>query len=205
MGHEVVDGAAGFWLLQPLIGRQGATECIHHPDLSLDAVQASEPEDLSSAELPLGVVDLLHVLHVLQLLVGDLLLLGAVACGLQELQTAGGDRRDQLTPEETAEAQEDAPQPLVDGQAHTAEGLPTKLHNDNLDDEGTKDDGAEDEVVEDAIKDVPLAVDLAGVDLVEELHHDEGVEDDGVVLRGGCVQGGVPPAVYIKYLFTNEQ
>lgn len=48
-------------------------------------------------------------------------------------------------------------------------------------------------------------MDLAGIDLVEELHHDEGVEDDGVVLRGGCVQGGVPPAVYIKYLFTNEQ
>lgn len=115
VGHEVVDGAAGFWLLQPLIGRQGATECIHHPDLSLDAVEASEPEDLSSAELPLSVVDLLHLLHVLQLLVGDLHLLGAVARGLQELQTAGGDRRDQLTPEETAEAQEDAPKPLVDG------------------------------------------------------------------------------------------
>lgn len=52
--------------------------------LSLDAVEASEPEDLAPAELPLGVVDLVHVLQLLQLLVWDLLLLGAVAGRLQE-------------------------------------------------------------------------------------------------------------------------
>lgn len=53
-----------------------------------------------------------------------------------------------------------------------------------LDGKGAQHDGAEDGVPEDAIKDIALAVDLAGVDLVEELHHDEGVEDDGVVLGG---------------------
>lgn len=31
MGHEVVDGAAGFWVLQPLV--KGATERIHHLNL----------------------------------------------------------------------------------------------------------------------------------------------------------------------------
>lgn len=51
-----------------------------------------------------------------------------------------------------------------------------------LDGESAKNDGAEDGVPEDPVKDVALAVDLAGVDLVEKLHHDEGVEDDGVVL-----------------------
>lgn len=51
-----------------------------------------------------------------------------------------------------------------------------------LDGKGAQHNGAENRVPEDAIKDVALAVDLAGVDLVEELHHDEGVEDDGVVL-----------------------
>lgn len=46
-----------------------------------------------------------------------------------------------------------------------------------------KNNGAEDGVPEDAIKDVPLSMDFSGVNLVKELHHDEGVEDDGVVFR----------------------
>jgi hypothetical protein len=51
-----------------------------------------------------------------------------------------------------------------------------------LNSKGAQDNSAKDGVAEDAIEDVALSVDLAGVDLVEELHHDEGVEDDGVVL-----------------------
>lgn len=54
----------------------------------------------------------------------------------------------------------------------------------HLDDERPEDNGAEDKVVEDTVKDVPLAVDLAGIDFVEELHQHEGVEDNGVVFRG---------------------
>lgn len=54
----------------------------------------------------------------------------------------------------------------------------------HLDDERAKDNGAEDQVVEDAVKDVSLAVDFAGIDLVEELHQHKGVEDNGVVFRG---------------------
>ena len=53
-----------------------------------------------------------------------------------------------------------------------------------LDGKGAQHDGAEDGVAEDAMEHIALAMDLAGIDLVEELHHDEGVEDDGVVLRG---------------------
>lgn len=52
--------------------------------LSLDTIEASEPEDLTAAKLPLSVVDLLHVIQLLQLLVWDLLLLGAMACCFQE-------------------------------------------------------------------------------------------------------------------------
>lgn len=52
--------------------------------LSLDAIEASEPQDLASAELALGVVDLVHVVQLLQLLVRDLLLLRAVAGRFQE-------------------------------------------------------------------------------------------------------------------------
>lgn len=46
---------------------------------------------------------------------------------------------------------------------------------------------------------------LAGVELVKDLHEDERVEDDGVVLRGRCVEGGVPPTVNVKYLLTCER
>lgn len=64
--------------------------------LSLDAAEAPEPEDLAVAELPLCVVNLVHVLQLLQLLVRDLLLLGAVARRLEEFEAAGGYGRDHL-------------------------------------------------------------------------------------------------------------
>lgn len=75
--------------------------------------------------------------------------------------------------------------------------IQTDLHG-----EGSKDDGAEDGVGKYPIKDVPLAVDLASVDLVEKLHQDEGVEDDGVVLRWRRVQGSVTAAVDVKHALT---
>lgn len=43
---------------------------------------------------------------------------------------------------------------------------------------------------------------LAGVELVKELHEDKRVEDDGVVLRRRGVEGGVPPTVNVKHLLT---
>lgn len=45
-------------------------------------------------------------------------------------------------------------------------------------------------------------MDLAGVELVEDLHEDKRVEDDGVVLRGRGVEGGVPPTVNVKHGLT---
>lgn len=46
---------------------------------------------------------------------------------------------------------------------------------------------------------------LAGVELVEDLHQDEGVEHDGVVLRWRGVEGGVPAAVDVKQPLTCER
>lgn len=66
-------------------------------------------------------------------------------------------------------------------------------------------DGAEDGVVEDPLKDIPLAVNLAGVQLIKDLHEDEGVEDDGVMLRRRGVKRSVPPVVDLKHLFTCEK
>lgn len=67
-----------------------------------------------------------------------------------------------------------------------------------LDNEGTKNNTTEDEVVEDAFKDIPFAVDLASVDLVEKLHQHEGIEDDGVVFSRRGMEGCISAAVYIK-------
>lgn len=62
--------------------------------LSLDAVQPSEPEDLTSAQLHLGVVNLIHVLDLLLLL--HLLLGAAVTNRRQELEPVCGDGGDEL-------------------------------------------------------------------------------------------------------------
>lgn len=67
---------------------------------------------------------------------------------------------------------------------------------------GAKNNRAEDGVPEDAIKDVPLSVDLSGVNLIKELHHDEGVEDDGVVFRWRRVERSITTIVNVKDLLT---
>lgn len=66
------------------------------PNLRLDALEAAAPQHLAPPHLHLSVVDLVHVLHLLQLLLWDLPLLGAVARRLQELEPLGGDAGHEL-------------------------------------------------------------------------------------------------------------
>ncbi len=73
---------------------------------------------------------------------------------------------------------------------------------DYLCDEGSQKDGTEDGVVEDALKDVPLTMNLAGIELIKDLHQDERVEHDGVVLGGWSMEGGVPATVNVQQLLT---
>lgn len=80
----------------------------------------------------------------------------------------------------------------------------SRLSSSHLYDQSPQHNGAEDGIVEDALKDVSLAVDFPGVQLIKDLHEDEGVEDDGVVLRRWAVEGAVPPAVDVKHLLTCE-
>lgn len=82
---------------------------------------------------------------------------------------------------------------------HTADQLYILWY---LDGESAQNDGAEDGISENAIKHVPLSMDFACVDLVEELHHDEGVEDDGVVLGWRRMQRRVPATVNVKDLLA---
>lgn len=64
--------------------------------LSLNAVQASEPEDLPPAELALSMIDFFQVLQLLQLLVWDFFLLRSMTSTLKELQPARWNRGDDL-------------------------------------------------------------------------------------------------------------
>ena len=68
----------------------------------------------------------------------------------------------------------------------------------DLSDEGEEHDEDEEHVSMDAGEDVALAVDLARVDLVEERHHDERVEDDRQVLRRMCFVGDAASAVDVQ-------
>lgn len=71
-----------------------------------------------------------------------------------------------------------------------------------LQDEGSQDNAAEGGVPVDSFEDVPLTVDFAGVNLIEELHHDEDIEDDGVVFRGRRVKGGIATTVNAEELLS---
>lgn len=67
---------------------------------------------------------------------------------------------------------------------------------------GAKYDGAEDGISKDAVEDVPLAVDLPCIDLIKELHEDECVKDDGVMLRWRSMERSITAIIDIKYLLT---
>lgn len=71
---------------------------VHRAHLSLNAVEPSEPEDLPSPQLPLGVVDLLVLL--VHVLLRQLVLLGELARPAQEAQPAVGYAGDHLVGEE---------------------------------------------------------------------------------------------------------
>lgn len=59
--------------------------------------------------------------------------------------------------------------------------LENNLNLNYLNYKSSKNNCAKDEVIKDALENIPLAVDLASIDFVEDLHHHKGVEDDGVV------------------------
>lgn len=95
------------------------------PHLGLNAVEASEPEDLSSPQLPLGMVDLLVLL--VDVLLWQLVLLGELARPAQEAQPAVGYAGDHL---EGGEAGEDdkVGKAGIDGSEYCCETLMYKEH-----------------------------------------------------------------------------
>lgn len=67
---------------------------------------------------------------------------------------------------------------------------------------GPQNDGAENGIGEYSSKDISLSMDLASVNLIEKLHEDEGVKNDGVVLRGRRVQWSIATTVNVKHMFS---
>lgn len=70
----------------------------------------------------------------------------------------------------------------------------------DLSSEGGQPDGEKDGVAQNSLEDVPLAVDLASINLIEEGHHDESVEDQCEVLGGNWTQSRITATVDIEYL-----
>lgn len=68
--------------------------------LRLDPVEAAAPQRLTPPQLHLSMVDLVFVLQLLQLILRDLLLLGAMTGCFQETQPAGGHAGHQLGEEQ---------------------------------------------------------------------------------------------------------
>lgn len=82
---------------------------------------------------------------------------------------------------------------------------PPPAHFIYLGNKGSQHDSAEDWVPENGLKNIPLSMDLASIDLVEKLHHDKSVENDGVVLRGWGVEGNIPATVNVKKFLTYQK
>lgn len=56
----------------------------------------------------------------------------------------------------------------------------SKLHQQDLHDESEDDDAKEDPVVEEVGEDIQVLAQLAAIDLIEYLHHHEGLEHDRI-------------------------
>ena len=63
-------------------------------------------------------------------------------------------------------------------------------------------DGVVDGIGEESDEDVPLSVDLPGVDLVKDGHHHEGVEDHGEVNGGRGRDASALAVVYVEHDVT---
>lgn len=74
--------------------------------------------------------------------------------------------------------------------------------NHYLNSKCTQYNSAKNRISEDAIKDISFTMDFPCVDFIEKLHHDKGVEDNGVMLWRRRVKWCIPPTVNLKHFLT---
>lgn len=150
---------------------QRRLERAHHAQLRLQPGEAPDPEDLSGARL------LVQVGVVVRPWLDGLRVRLASAPRERLGDLAGGQRGHQLAPDQGARAEEQAPQPLVDRQTRRAERHAAELDYYHLRKSSSDPYRVENGVGEQPLEHIPLAVDLPRVDLVEQGHHNERVED----------------------------
>lgn len=172
---------------------------MHHPQLVLDAFDAAAPVQPRLGDNHLEITLSKGVVAVsswrstarLELLGG---VDGAADGRVSPPQVTHPDavRRngdEHLVPEEHTNAQQHAPAPLRAGEGGQVEDGPAERHqkDDHLDDDGAQYDDAEVDVSQQAGSDVPLAVNLAAVHLIEDGHQHKDVKDEGEVLGRASV------------------
>lgn len=92
-----------------------------------------------------------------------------------------------LPPYQSTEAQENAPQPLIQGETGSWKGITTEFYDDYLWNKRAHPNAKEDRIREKTLENIPLTMDLSCVDLVEQRHHDERIEYDGKMYRWRCM------------------
>ena len=82
-------------------------------------------------------------------------------------------------------SQTQAEEVLVLGEGHCSEGLSSELNAGELDRDGDDEDDKEERIVEEILENVQLSfLEFPGVDFIEDLHQDEGVEEYAVMFAG---------------------
>lgn len=88
-----------------------------------------------------------------------------------------------MSPQERAKTEQQTPHPLFQRQAFGAERVLAVLDDKHLRQDRTNPYAVENRVGEEPLEHVALPVYFSGVDLIEQRHHDERVENDGEMLR----------------------
>ena len=132
--------------------------------------------DAAASSLDLAAILLDHALSGILLILGLVLLAELGAEMVRDaLEEGGGDPG--------SETKDASNEPVVAVKATTSDlhGIASELDDDALGSRDEYEDDTESEVVIDALEDVELVINYAGIDNVEDAHHDENVENIGQV------------------------
>lgn len=94
---------------------------------------------------------------------------------------------------------------MFQSEAFGAESVLSILDDEYLRQHGADPYAVEYRVGEESLEHISLAVYFSSVDLVEQGHHDERVEDDGEVLGGFRAKFGTTTGRYVEHLVAGEQ
>lgn len=163
-------------LLQVL---QRRLERADNSQLRLQPREASNPEDLPGSRLLITVNIVLLFADVDRLGV----LLRMTSTPRKNLwyfpRRHGGDN---LAPEQRADSKQQAPHPLLQCETSCGKRHLAVLNDNHLRGTSANPNGIEDGIGEDAFENIPLTMNLSGVEFIKQCHHDKRIEDNSKVL-----------------------